>query len=82
MPVHKAIDGVYDRGELHLDQEPSFDHARVTVIFYEPLPDRDEELGERRAWLDHLATMLPPEAAEEMARNIEEAFEQVEEGDW
>ena len=79
MPVHKAIDGVYDPGELRLDQDPALDYARVTVVFYDPLPDRDEELGERRAWLERLATMLPPEATEELRRNIEEAFEQIDE---
>ena len=77
MPVHKAIDGVYDRGEVHLDQEPALDYARVTVVFYEA--PNGEAVAGRRGDFGRFARMLPPEATAQLRRSIEDAFEQVEE---
>jgi hypothetical protein len=76
------VRGVYENGHLSLNIPRSVHRATVDAVFYERQAGNEENRAERRAWLERLATMLPPEATEELRRNIEEAFEQVDEGDW
>ena len=79
MPI--VVDGTYDNGKLVLDIPASVHHARVRAFLYEEPDSVNMDTSGTSRFEGVLGTM-PADVADKMLRDIEEAYEQIDEASW